>query len=315
MNFSIIIPFKEVNTNLLNCLDSINNLNYENFEVILVPDNEIKLIKNFNFHLLILPSGEIMPGLKRDLAVEKSNGKVLAFLDDDAQPHEEWLNIAYSYFFEKKESVIGGPGIDTSDREKNLLQNLSDIFFKSKFFGVPDRYIQGKTEKYYDDWPSVNLMVKKSLFKKINGFQTNHWPGEDTVLCSKLKKEGIAILYVPKLFVYHVRRVDLKKLTKQVFNYGYKRGLFFFEFPNNSRSFKFFMPSFFLAYIISLFFFSNGVNVIPIIIYIIVSIYNYLKFSKNFLSLFIFPFFCMYNHIIYGFAYLFGFSKKFFFNK
>ena len=43
-----------------------------------------------------------MPGLKRDLAVEKSNGKVLAFLDDDAQPHEEWLNIAYSYLFEKR---------------------------------------------------------------------------------------------------------------------------------------------------------------------------------------------------------------------
>ncbi len=311
MNFSIIIPFKEVNTNLLKCLDSIDNLNYKSFEVILVPDKKIKLIKNFNFHLLILPSGEIMPGLKRDLAVEKSNGQVLVFLDDDAQPHEEWLNIAYSYFFEKKERAIGGPGIDTSDGKKNWLQNLSDIFFKSKFFGVPDRYLEGNKEKYYDDWPSVNLMIRKSTFIKINGFQTNHWPGEDTVLCSKLKKEGISILYVPKLFVYHIRRVNLKKLTKQVFNYGYKRGLFFFEFPNNSRSLKYLIPSFFLAYTISLFFFSIGIYYIPIIIYFIISIYNYLKFSKNFLSLFIFPFFCMYNHIIYGFAYLLGFSRKF----
>ena len=64
LNFSIIIPFKEVNTNLLNCLDSINNLNYENFEVILVPDNKIKLSPhNFLifFILSISPEESLIP--------------------------------------------------------------------------------------------------------------------------------------------------------------------------------------------------------------------------------------------------------------
>ena len=36
-------------------------------------------------------------------------------------------------------------------------------------------------EKYYDDWPSVNLMIKKDVFNSIGGFNTEHWPGEDTV--------------------------------------------------------------------------------------------------------------------------------------
>ena len=70
----------------------------------------------------------------------------------------------------------------------------------------------------------------------------------------QVKKKGISTLYVPKLFVYHIRRVNLNKLTKQIFNYGFKRGVFFFEYPNNSRKFKFFIPLVFAFYLSSNFF-------------------------------------------------------------
>ena len=43
LKFSIIIPFKDININILKCLRSINKLNYKNFEVILVPDQEISI--------------------------------------------------------------------------------------------------------------------------------------------------------------------------------------------------------------------------------------------------------------------------------
>ena len=310
LKFSIIIPFKDININILKCLRSINKLNYKNFEVILVPDQEISINEKVNFNYTIIPSGSIMPGLKRDLASKKASGDILAFLDDDAQPSVDWLNIANHFFMTKNEKVIGGPGIDTNKDGKNFIQNLSDIFFKSKLFGVPDRYQISDKEKYYDDWPSVNLMIKKDIFNSIGGFNTEHWPGEDTVLCSKLKKKGISTLYVPKLFVYHTRRVNLNKLTKQIFNYGFKRGVFFFEYPNNSRKFKFFIPLVFAFYLSSNFFFTNFIYQLPLIVYFFISIYNYLNFSKNIFGLLVFPIFCIYNHIVYGAAHLFGFLSK-----
>ena len=310
LKFSIIIPFKDVNINILKCLRSITKLNYKKFEVILVPDQEITLDEKINFDYTIIPSGAIMPGLKRDLASKKATGDVLAFLDDDAQPSVDWLTIANHFFSIKNEKIIGGPGIDTSKDDKNFIQNLSDIFFKSKFFGVPDRYLISNKEKYYDDWPSVNLMIKKDIFNSIGGFNTNHWPGEDTVLCSKLKEIDISILYIPKLFVYHIRRINLQKLTKQIFNYGFERGIFFFEYPNNSRKIKFFIPTAFTFYLISNFFFTNIIYQLPLLIYVLISTYNYLNFNKNFFGLLAFPIFCIYNHIVYGIAHLFGLLSK-----
>lgn len=312
LKFSIIIAFKDININLINCLKSISNLNYKNFETILIPDHSINLKEFNNLNIKIIPSGNIMPGLKRDLGSKHSAGDILAFLDDDAQPNNNWLNEAVDYFKEHNELALGGPGIDNFNHDKNLVQILSDIFFKSKFFGVPDRYKIGEKEKYYDDWPSVNLMIKKNVFEKINGFNTDHWPGEDTVLCSKLKSENIKILYVPKLFVYHVRRVNILKLTKQIFNYGFKRGIFFFEYPNNSRNIKFFIPTIFIIYLFSFSIYHNFIFFIPLFLYVIIAIFNYLIYSKNILGLLIFPFFCIYNHIIYGISYTLGFLKFFF---
>ena len=47
-----------------------------------------------------------MPGLKRDLASKKASGDILAFLDDDAQPSVDWLNIANHFFMTKMKRLL-----------------------------------------------------------------------------------------------------------------------------------------------------------------------------------------------------------------
>ena len=36
--------------------------------------------------------------------------------------------------------------------------------------------------------PSSNFIINKSLFKKVNGFNKDIWPGEDTDLCYRINK-------------------------------------------------------------------------------------------------------------------------------
>lgn len=111
--FSIIIPFKSWSPDLDECLSHIENLSSKNYEILLLPDDSLSLPEKYsNLPIAILPTGEVNPAIKRDMAAEKASGEFLAFIDDDAYPQPDWLEIAHQYF-NKHEDVgaIGGPAI------------------------------------------------------------------------------------------------------------------------------------------------------------------------------------------------------------
>jgi glycosyltransferase involved in cell wall biosynthesis len=81
MKVSIIIAVKNFNDNLKECLSHCLELDYPDYEIIVVPDwtiaSEDKRVK-------ILSSGpNRLPAKKRDMAAETAEGEILAFLDDD----------------------------------------------------------------------------------------------------------------------------------------------------------------------------------------------------------------------------------------
>ena len=208
--FSIIIPFKIISQNLLNNLIALEKQTYKNFEVILIPDDEINLdISAYTFDIKVILSGDINPGQKRDKGSKSAKYEYLAFIDDDAYPPEQWLKVANDLFVNNKNiHAIGGPGIDDGG---SYFQKLSGKYLRSRIFGFSHRYQKEIEKKYFDDWPSVNLIISKEKFHEVGGFSNSYWPGEDTVLCSKLKSLNISILYSPDLYVFHERRVNLYK--------------------------------------------------------------------------------------------------------
>lgn len=89
--FTIVIPFYNPGKLILNCINSINNLHYNNFEVIFVDDgtSDFKedihdIIKNkskFDYNLLVQDNAGV--GKARNLGFEHSNGKWVIFIDCD----------------------------------------------------------------------------------------------------------------------------------------------------------------------------------------------------------------------------------------
>ena len=71
--FSIIIPFKTWSADLDECLHSIQNLSFESYEVILLPDREVDLPEtHLPLPIKVLPTGEVNPAVKRDLGAEQA---------------------------------------------------------------------------------------------------------------------------------------------------------------------------------------------------------------------------------------------------
>ena len=123
--------------------------------------------------------------------------------------------------------------------------------FLSRFTGgAPERYVPVGIARQMDDWPSVNLLVRREAFLAVGGFDCKYWPGEDTRLCLKIKQTGKKLFYVPEMAVWHHRRAGLRAHLKQVGAYGLHRGYFARHYPETSFRLKYFIPSAFAVFVL-----------------------------------------------------------------
>ncbi|MCI4625288.1 MAG: glycosyltransferase [Candidatus Magnetoovum sp. WYHC-5] len=261
----IIIPVKRINDYIYESVPIILNLKYDNYSIVILPDevdNEKELSPlmekagstDNQSKIQIIETGPIGPAEKRDLAIKHCDGDILAFLDDDAYPREDWLTNAVQHFTTLKVGAVGGPAI--TPPHDTFWQKVSGAVFLSTLSGGnPDRYWSGNERKEVDDWPSVNLLVRKDLFRAIGGFNSKYWPGEDTKLCLDITYFGKKIIYDPEVIVWHHRREGLDRHLKQIAGYGLHRGFFARVYPENSRKFKYFIPSLFVCFLFAGFIF------------------------------------------------------------
>jgi GT2 family glycosyltransferase len=237
---SIIIPCREINDYTRECLAHCRNLEYGELEIIVLPDAE----PNEDLDgVRIIPTGAVGPAEKRDLASELASGEILAFIDNDAYPAPSWLREAIKHFQRDEVGAVAGPAV-TPDTD-GLLQKAGGAVYASFMgSGVHNfRYVP-KHAREVDDYPSCNILIRKSIFEAIGGFDTTFWPGEDTKLCLEItRKLGKKIVYDPNVLVYHHRRRLFKPHLQQVWNYAVHRGFFAREFPQTSRRPSYFLPS------------------------------------------------------------------------
>ena len=246
--FSIIIPVKEINDYLRESIPYLLALDYEDYEVLILPNVEpVSLESKFvDERLKIIASGAVSPAIKRDMGAEQSKFEYLAFLDDDAYPPPEWLQVAEKTLSDKNVAAIGGPG--ATPPHSSLQETVSGLFYETLIGGggLAYRYRPATKGFYVEDYPSVNLIVRKYIFIEVGGFDNSFWPGEDTKLCLDLIKVGHKIWYEPTLLVYHHRRPTFLGHFKQVGGYGLHRGYFAKIFPQTSALPLYFVPSLFL---------------------------------------------------------------------
>ena len=250
--FSIIIPFKALGPYLAESLPHLLALLEPSFEVILLPDAPMDVSAwTDDPRVRAVPTGAVSPALKRDRGAEVSLGEYLAFIDDDAYPDPAWLTVARIAFEDHPRlAAVGGPAVTPADDP--FWARASGAVFLSRLTGFPERYRPTPPSRDVDDWPTVNLIVRRDAFFAVGGFDTACWPGEDTKFCLDLVyKKGGVIRYLPELFVWHHRRPGLKKHLRQVGNYGLHRGHFVRVHPETSRRVRYFLPAAWVVFLVA----------------------------------------------------------------
>ena len=264
---SIVIACPQRSWMLDECLEAIGGQSYENWEVIVLPDEDFRLetedapfpasgltsnvssLRSFASRLRVIPTGKVRPAEKRNIGIREAKGEIVAFIDDDAYPEAHWLEYAVKYFGDKDIGGLGGPGV-TPPGDKRLAYLGGRVYDNWLVSGnYRYRYHAGGVRMDVDDYPSCNLFVRKDVLDKIGGYRTDFWPGEDTLLCKDIIDNWKRIVYDPWVVVYHHRRPLFLPHLRQLGRYAFHRGYFCKRFPSNSLRLSYFVPTLFDLYV------------------------------------------------------------------
>jgi glycosyltransferase involved in cell wall biosynthesis len=244
---SVVIACPAPSPYLTECLAALSHQTYPHFEVIVLPDAPADL-GAWPFEVRALPTGITRPAEKRNAGIRAARGEVVAFIDDDAFPVANWLEHAVKYFTLPDVGGVGGPGVTPGNDP--FLAQAGGLVYTNRFVSgnLRWRYIGDRVRSNVDDVPSCNLFVRADVLKAINGYRTDFWPGEDTILCSDIVfGQKMRIVYDPWVLVYHHRRPLFGPHLRQIGRYALHRGHFAKRFPATSLRLSYLVPTLFVV--------------------------------------------------------------------
>jgi glycosyltransferase involved in cell wall biosynthesis len=245
---SVVVAFASPTRCLDECLDGLRKQTYTNYEVILLPDAPTG--RTWPKGTREIATGPVRPARKRNIGIENARGNVVAFIDDDAFPEENWLQAAAANFSIAETAAVGGPSI-TPGNDSRLARFGGEVYANPLVSGTYRYRYTIRPFREVDDYPSCNLTVRTDVLRRLGGYRTDFWPGEDTYLCMEITgKLGLKIVYDPRVLVYHHRRRLFLPHLRQIARYALHRGYFARKFPATSRRLSYMIPSLFVLGIV-----------------------------------------------------------------
>lgn len=244
-HITIVIACPAPSSYLEDCLRGIASQTYTAWDAIVLPD--VASGREWPAGVREIPTGRVRPAEKRNIGIHAATGAVVAFLDDDTIPVEDWLRHAAVYFNDPAVAAVGGPA--TTPSSDSFLAKLGGLAYASPVVSGSYRYrYEPDRVRKVDDFPSCNLLVRRDVLEHTGGFRTDFWPGEDTYLCLDIvHRLNRKIFYDPRVHVYHHRRRLFLPHLRQIGRYALHRGYFARRFPQTSRRLSYFIPSIFVA--------------------------------------------------------------------
>ena len=208
---SIIILNYNAGNLLLECVKSIFNSNYKNFEIIVIDnvskDNSHKKCKEKFSDIILIENMENLGYCGgNNVGIEKANGDFLVILNPDVIVKADWLNELLIAFRKYGDGLYQPKILATTDHSTlisagNMIQLFGFGFSRGK--GEKDKGQYEKDEEV--GYASGTCLFSSSkIFREIGNFDSYLFAYHDDLdLCWKAKLKGIKSFYVHKSIIYH----------------------------------------------------------------------------------------------------------------
>ena len=236
---SVVVATKNEILHIQECLESLENQNFDNYEVIFVDGRsndgtreflEEKIKENPKFSLSDNPNGDAASG--RNIGIKKAEGEIVAFIDSDAFADKDWLKnieLRFSQIKDKTIAGVGGPNLLPQNQpfiSYAIGKVMASPFASGGIFNPSVQHITLKEKKIVKHIPTCNLAIKREIFNKEGLFDERlKTTAEDFEFSLRLVKKRYKSFYDPEIKVWHYRKRSIKNFSKQIIRWGMGRAL------------------------------------------------------------------------------------------
>jgi GT2 family glycosyltransferase len=223
---SVVVALHNAASTLEDCLSSLEQLRYPNYEVIVVndgsTDESAAIIERFPFRSITTENSGV--SASRNRGWQAATGEIVAYIDSDARADPDWLSYLANVFLGSDVAAVGGPNPVPKE----------DGWIAQCVYRSPG----GPTQVMFDDVfaehvPGCNMAFRRDVLEQIGGFDPifRH-AGDDVDACWRILERNWQIGFSPSAVVWHHRRPSARAYWKQQVGYGVAESLLERKHPN-----------------------------------------------------------------------------------
>jgi O-antigen biosynthesis protein len=230
---SVVVASYNGASTLKTCLQSLEHLNYPDYEVILVDDGSTdatqSIVSTFPRVRNILHARNEGLSVARNSGIDAASGSIIAFTDSDCRADEDWLFFLVGDLLRSDFAGIGGHNFLPPDDSPTAAAVMVSP-------GGPAHVML--TDRVAEHVPGCNMAFYKSALTGLHGFDPIfRRAGDDVDICWRLQQRGYRIGFSPAGFVWHYRRNTVRAYLKQQSGYGEAEALLERRHPENFNAF------------------------------------------------------------------------------
>ena len=224
-SISVVVCTYNGSLTIRSCLEGLRNLQYPDFEVIVVDDGSMDqtaaIAHEFDFRVISTENRGLSSA--RNTGLEAARGEIIAYIDDDAYPDPDWLSYLAHTFLSTKHVGVGGPNISPPG-DGPIAQCVANAP------GGPVHVLLSDQEA--EHIPGCNMAFRKEQLLASGGFDRQfRVAGDDVDICWSMQQRGWTLGFSPAAMVWHHRRNSVRSYWKQQKGYGKAEALLERKWP------------------------------------------------------------------------------------
>lgn len=229
---SVVVATFNGGRTLRTCLESLQRLNYPDYEVILVDDGSTdrtpEIAAEFPAIRYLRQTNQGLSAA-RNAGIRAATGEIVAFTDDDCRADEDWLHYLVGDLLRSDCAGIGGHNFLPPDDSCVAAAVMVSP-------GGPAHVLV--TDAEAEHIPGCNMAFYKWALEQIGMFDPVYRKaGDDVDVCWRLQDSNLKIGFSHAGFVWHYRRATVKAYLKQQAGYGEAEALLIRKHPEHYNAF------------------------------------------------------------------------------
>lgn len=250
--FSVIVPVYDRPAEVKDLVESLLKQTEQNFELVVVEDGskvrcekEVADACNKGLNAQYYYKENEGRSIARNYGLERARGEYFIFFDSDCVIPPDYFSVLSRELDRNPLDCFGGPDAaheSFSDVQKAINYSMTSFLTTG---GIRGGKVQ--LEKFVPR--TFNMGYSRAVYEKVGGFREMF--SEDIDMSTRIRQAGFSIGLIRPAYVWHKRRIDMRRFFRQVYVFGMSRITLKLLYPDSLKTVHL-LPAVFVVGVVAL---------------------------------------------------------------